>query len=63
MIFLRSLAFNVLFYLTLVIWLLVATPTFLMPRAAILGVAKAWGRWNVWLMRVVCGTRVRFLGV
>jgi 1-acyl-sn-glycerol-3-phosphate acyltransferase len=63
MIFLRSLAFNVLFYLTLVIWLLVATPTFLMPRAAILGVAKAWGRWNVWLMRVVCGTRVQFLGV
>lgn len=63
MIFLRSLIFNVLFYLTLVIWLLAAIPTFLMPRAAILAVAKAWGRWNVWLMRIVCGTRVQFLGV
>lgn len=63
MIFLRSLIFNVLFYLTLVLWLIVAVPTFVMPSAAILGVAKAWGRWNVWLMRVVCGTHVQFLGV
>lgn len=63
MIFLRSLIFNVLFYLTLVLWLIVAVPTFVMPSAAILGVAKAWGRWNVWLMRMVCGTRVQFLGV
>ncbi|HVV39914.1 MAG TPA: lysophospholipid acyltransferase family protein [Nitrobacter sp.] len=62
-IFLRSLLFNVLFYLTLVIWLIAALPTFLMPPAAILGVAKLWGRWNVWLMRVVCGTRVQYLGV
>lgn len=63
MIFLRSLVFNVLFYLTLVVWLIVAVPTFVMPRAAILGVAKAWGRWNVWLMHAVCGTRVQFLGI
>lgn len=62
MIFLRSLVFNVLFYLTLVVWLVIAIPTFLMPPAAILGVAKAWGRWNVWLMRATCGTRVQFLG-
>jgi 1-acyl-sn-glycerol-3-phosphate acyltransferase len=33
-----------------------------MPRAALVGVVKAWGRWNIWLMRVICGTRVTILG-
>jgi 1-acyl-sn-glycerol-3-phosphate acyltransferase len=62
-IFLRSLTFNILFYLTLAIWLVAALPTFLMPRAAVLGVAKAWGRWNIWLMRVICNTRTEYRGI
>jgi len=61
-IFLRSLVFNVLFYLTMAIWIVAALPTFVMPRAALVGVVKAWGRWNIWLMRVICGTRVTILG-
>ena len=39
-IFLRSLAYNVLFYALLVFWILVALPTFLMPRRAFMAVAK-----------------------
>ena len=39
LIFLRSLVFNVLFYIILVLWILFAIPTFLMPRRAILAVA------------------------
>jgi 1-acyl-sn-glycerol-3-phosphate acyltransferase len=39
-IFLRSLAYNVLFYALLVFWILVAIPTFLMPRRAFMAVAK-----------------------
>ena len=62
-IFLRSLVFNVLFYLTLAIWIIAALPTFAMPRAALLGMAKAWGRWSVWLMRVICNTRTEYLGI
>ncbi|HEX9472158.1 MAG TPA: 1-acyl-sn-glycerol-3-phosphate acyltransferase, partial [Bradyrhizobium sp.] len=31
-IFLRSLVYNVLFYLLLVFWVIVGIPTFLMPR-------------------------------
>ncbi|MCP9628726.1 1-acyl-sn-glycerol-3-phosphate acyltransferase [Rhodopseudomonas palustris] len=62
-IFIRSLIFNVLFYLLLVFWILVAIPTFLLPRRALIKVAKLWGQSSIWLMRMVCGTRVEFRGL
>jgi 1-acyl-sn-glycerol-3-phosphate acyltransferase len=62
LIFLRSLVFNLLFYFLLVLWLLFALPTFLMPRTAILAVAKGWSKSNLFLMRIICGTRVEFRG-
>ena len=42
-IFLRSLVYNVLFYLLLVFWMIVGIPTFVMPRGAILSIAKYLG--------------------
>lgn len=63
LIFLRSLIYNVLFYLVLVFWLLVGIPTFLMPRAAILTVARCWAAQSTWLLRVVCNVRVEYRGV
>lgn len=62
-IFMRSLAFQVLFYAQLVVFLLAAIPTFLMPRAAILSVARSWARCNVRLLRIVCNTRVEYRGL
>ena len=62
-IFLRSLVYNVLFYALLVFWILVALPTFLLPPRAFMAVAKAWARSSVWLMRVVCGTKVDYRGL
>ena len=62
LIFLRSLVFNVLFYLLLVCWLIVAIPTFLMPRWAILSIAKYWARSSIWLLRVICNTKVEYRG-
>jgi 1-acyl-sn-glycerol-3-phosphate acyltransferase len=62
-IFLRSLIFNVLFYALLVFWLLVALPTFLMPRRAILSIAGIWARNSIWLMRVICNIKVEYRGV
>ena len=62
-IFLRSLVYNVLFYVLLVFWNIVAIPTFLMPRRAFMAVAKAWARSSVWLMRVVCNTRLEVRGL
>jgi 1-acyl-sn-glycerol-3-phosphate acyltransferase len=60
---LRSLLFNVLFYLNLVVLLIAAIPTLVMPRGAILWVAKLWGRTTLWLLRVVCGIGVEWRGL
>lgn len=62
-IFVRSLIFNVLFYVLLVFWVLVAIPTLVMPPPAFMAVAKAWARSSVWLMRVVCNTRTDYRGL
>lgn len=62
-IFLRSLVFNVLFYMLLVVWIIVALPAFVLPRPVILAIAKAWARSNIWLQRVICGTRIEYRGV
>jgi 1-acyl-sn-glycerol-3-phosphate acyltransferase len=59
----RSILFNILFYLNLVVLLFVALATLLMPRRYVLEMAKLWGRSSVWLLRVVCGTSVEFRGV
>jgi len=62
-IFLRSLLYNVLFYALLVCLIILALPTFLMSRHAIMGIAKFWARSSTWLLRVICGTRVEYRGV
>jgi 1-acyl-sn-glycerol-3-phosphate acyltransferase len=58
----RSLLFNLLFYLNLLVYLIVALPTFVLPRRYLMQVAKSWGRSSVWLLRVVCGTKVEING-
>ncbi|HEV7873800.1 MAG TPA: lysophospholipid acyltransferase family protein [Enterovirga sp.] len=60
MLVLRSLAFNLAFYLNLLVWLVICIPTLVMPSRAVLSVATAWGRSNLWLMRILVGTRVEF---
>jgi 1-acyl-sn-glycerol-3-phosphate acyltransferase len=59
----RSLLFNLAFYLNLVVLLMGALVTLALPRRAVLGMAKLWGRTSVWLLRVICGTSVEFRGV
>lgn len=61
--FLRSLVYNIVFYINLVIWILIGIPTFVMPRSGIITIAKYWGRTSIWLMRIVCNTRVEYRGV
>ncbi len=62
-IFVRSLIYNVLFYLLLVLWFIVAIPTFAMPRAGVMTLARIWSRQNSWLLRVVCNVRLEYRGV
>jgi 1-acyl-sn-glycerol-3-phosphate acyltransferase len=60
---LRSLLFNVLFYLNLAVLLLAALPTLLMPRWAPVAMARVWGRTTLWLLRVVCRIEVEWCGL
>jgi len=60
---LRSLVFNALFYLVLAIYLIVAIPTLLMPRRAIIALARHWARVNLALLRIVCGIAVDWRGL
>jgi 1-acyl-sn-glycerol-3-phosphate acyltransferase len=59
----RSAVFNVLFYLNMLALLIAVLPTLVMPRRAILTVAKLWARINLWLLRRICGIEVEFRGV
>ncbi|HEY6028900.1 MAG TPA: 1-acyl-sn-glycerol-3-phosphate acyltransferase, partial [Pseudolabrys sp.] len=59
---LRSVAFNVSFYLNTAIFLVIALPTFLMPYQAVVEVANTWGRVNLVLLRVIAGVDVEIRG-
>jgi len=48
----RSIAFNALFYLNTVLWLILGLPTFFLPYRATVWIAKSWGRVNLVLLRV-----------
>ena len=63
MLVIRSVIFNVLFYLNLLVQIIAAVPTLAMPRQGILAVAKFWARTNLWLLRAICGIKVEFSGL
>jgi 1-acyl-sn-glycerol-3-phosphate acyltransferase len=60
---LRSIVFNVLFYLSLAAQIVIVLPTLLMPRRAIIAVAKFWAQTNLWLLRMVSGVHVEYKGL
>jgi 1-acyl-sn-glycerol-3-phosphate acyltransferase len=59
----RSVVFNIAFYLNLLAHFIAAIPTLVMPRRAILSVATFWGRTNLVLLRVICGIKVDYRGL
>jgi 1-acyl-sn-glycerol-3-phosphate acyltransferase len=62
-ILLRSILFTILFYLNVVLHLLIAMPAAAVSPQAVIGVAKQWGRVNLWLLRNVCGLGVEWRGL
>lgn len=62
MLFIRSLLFNLLFYLNTTALVIGGLPTLLLPRHAVFGLARTWARTSLWLLRVICGTQVEFRG-
>ena len=63
MIALRSLVFNALFYLVLAVYLAAAIPTLLMPRRAIIALARHWARFNLAMLRIICHIEVDWRGL
>lgn len=63
-IFLRSLAFNVAFYVLTTLMLLATLPFyFFLPQEKAMGVVRAWHRTNAWLLRVLGGVRSEVRGI
>jgi len=58
----RSVVFNVLFYLNLFAHLIFGLPTLLMTHRAVIALAKNWSHVNIWLLKVICRIEVEYLG-
>jgi len=63
MIFLRSLAFNVFFYLHTIVSLFAFLPAELLPREWLLSSIKRWARINRWALSAIGGVRVELRGL
>ncbi len=63
MIFLRSLAFHIAFYLNLIVLMLLGLPRLLGGRGPAMSHARLWGTSSIWLLEHICKIRVEFRGV
>ncbi len=60
---LRSLLFNVAFYVNLTLFLVLGFPFYFTPRKWSVRALQAWARTSLWLLRVLVGTRIEVRGV
>jgi 1-acyl-sn-glycerol-3-phosphate acyltransferase len=58
----RSLAFNALFYANLLVHMIAALPTLMLPHAVLRAFIRSYARSSLWLLRVICGTEVCWRG-
>jgi 1-acyl-sn-glycerol-3-phosphate acyltransferase len=64
MLYIRSFAFNAVFYLNLLVQMIVFTPVyFILPRRHAWWIAKNWARSGVWLLKAIAGTGSRIEGL
>jgi 1-acyl-sn-glycerol-3-phosphate acyltransferase len=59
----RSILFNALFYVNLIIHMIAALPTLALPYPILRAFIRSYARTSLWLLRVVCGTKVEWRGV
>ncbi|HEX2653433.1 MAG TPA: lysophospholipid acyltransferase family protein [Xanthobacteraceae bacterium] len=59
----RSVVFNILFYVNVFLFALAATIAMLVSGKAVLKIAKLWGRTSIWLIRIVCNIHVEWRGL
>ena len=63
MLVLRSVLFNTAYYLNLIVWMVLAMPSLVLPRPVLLAIVRAWVRCNLFLLRTVAGIRCEFRGL
>jgi hypothetical protein len=63
MLALRSLLFNIAFYVNLLVWVTVFLPAFVFPRKTFFWVPRGWARSSLWLLKWIAGTRLELRGV
>jgi 1-acyl-sn-glycerol-3-phosphate acyltransferase len=64
MLVLRSLVFNIVYYIATVVMILATAPIFLLaPRAFCMGVVADWARLSLFLLRHIAGTRLEVRGL
>jgi 1-acyl-sn-glycerol-3-phosphate acyltransferase len=59
----RSLAFNALFYASLIVQMIVALPVLALPHRVHLAFIRSYSRTSLWLLRIICGTKVEWRGL
>jgi 1-acyl-sn-glycerol-3-phosphate acyltransferase len=62
MIFARSLIFNIIFYVNLALFLVIGSPLLFTPRKWAIRALQTWARSSIWLLRVICGTKMEVRG-
>ncbi len=63
MLVIRSIVFNLLFYLTLLLLMVFGLPAMLGGRRAVFALANLWRAASVWLLGMICGLKVEYRGV
>ena len=63
MIVLRSLVFNVLFYLNLTGFMILSLWSLLFDRRVGMALLKTWARSSLWLLKVICGIHMEVRGI
>ncbi|WP_333823679.1 lysophospholipid acyltransferase family protein [Pinisolibacter sp.] len=63
MVFLRSLAFNVFFYVHTIFWLFALLPTEILPKAIFWKGVETWARINRWAITAIAGVKVEIRGL
>ncbi len=61
--YIRSVLFSILFYVNLTAHMIVALPTLFLPRRILHVFVRSYALTSLWLLRVVCGTKVEWRGV
>ena len=62
MIFIRSLVFNIAFYVSFMALMTVGLPCMLVSRPAVLVIVRAWAHTSVWLLATICNTKIEVRG-